>query len=214
MEFIDQKIEIPKKASLMDLNESYREISIKALLLQQKGMDISNLSEAALGKKELLEKEREALEEEKKALEENKKLFQAKFEAFEKLFQDENKSIEAWKQEASQYFSEVVFKIAEAALREELSLKPERLKDLILNLVQKTYEESERKLLLNPNNLHWMNENFPSFISDLESKHQILVREDEAIPEHTFILDTSLHQYQENPFLNIEWLKKELYPTP
>lgn len=84
-----------------------------------------------------------------------------KTEAFEKLIQKQTEQIEEWKKEAVQYFSEVVFKISEAVLREELQLKPERLKDLILNLVQKTYDESERKLILHPKNLQWMKESFP-----------------------------------------------------
>lgn len=203
MEFINQSLDLPKKTSLSVLNETYQEVSLQDMISHQE-------SSGVLGPRE---KERNLLDQEKQQLEEDKKLLHAKIEAFEKLLQKHAEQIEEWKKEAVQYFSEVVFKISKAVLREELQLKPERLNDLILSLVQKTYGESERKLMLHPKNIQWMKENFPKFIPELEKKHQIIVKEEETIEENTFTLETSLHQYQENPFLNIEWLKKELYPS-
>ncbi|MBF0492072.1 MAG: hypothetical protein HQM15_04775 [Deltaproteobacteria bacterium] len=215
MDFINQGLEVPKKPSLSSLGDSYQEISLQEMLYQQQSLNSSELKEGerrlVFGKKDPLEKERESLEQAKKLLEEEKNLLHEKLQSFEKMLQAQKGQMEEWKQEAVQHFSEVVFKIAEAVLREELQLKPERLKDLILNLVQKTHGESEKKLLLHPNNLQWMKEKFPDFVLELESKYQIVVKEEESVQENSFIFETSLHQYQENPFLNIEWLKKELY---
>lgn len=212
MEFINQHLDLPKKSSLSGLSEVYQETSVQDILNQQLiGQDGER--KLAFSKKDALENERASLEQEKNNLEEERKVLQAKCESFEALLQEQKTQIEEWKKEAVHYFSEVVFKIAKAIVAEELHLKPERLQDLILNLVQKTYGESERRLVLHPLNLEWMKKNIPEFVTALESKHQIAVSSQESVQENSFILETSLHQYQENPFLNIDWLKKELYPT-
>lgn len=207
MEFVNQAIEAPKKSTELDALKGYQELSLSEII------SFSESDGATSSRRDPFSEQRNQLEKERLNLEEQKNALQAKLDEFERIVEEQKSQMEQWKSEAVEYFSSVVFKLCDAILREELKLKPDRLQELIQNLVQKTVNESDRKLVINPEDASWLKENKASFITNLEKKYQVALCEDEKMRRHAFVLETSLHQYTEDPFLNLEWLQKELYPT-